>query len=271
MLLSKNPGVCVVPFGCLEMHGQHLPVNTDTLIANYVAKEAAKLESVCVFPELTFGDINSLQGKKGSIVLSPELNTAFLNEICDEIARNGFKKIIILNAYGGNMNLLGNFSRSQMHRKKDCIVFYRNSYSYQITDLARDIKAGNAPAVLTQEDCRNVVAFVEAGKRFGHGCIEETAQILKIAPELVRMDRMCAANGESAHGADYLTEVGLNTVMNFLWNSLDSYSGSYSPEANLRIGEALLSRDILDQAEACRRLKTDDEVLVRNAQWNNSW
>ena len=50
-------GVCVVPIGCVEKHGQHLPVGTDIQTCNYVAIEAAKIEPVVVFPPMYFGDV----------------------------------------------------------------------------------------------------------------------------------------------------------------------------------------------------------------------
>ena len=43
-------GVCVLPLGCLEKHGPHLPVGCDSLKAKGLAEEAAALEEVMVFP-----------------------------------------------------------------------------------------------------------------------------------------------------------------------------------------------------------------------------
>ena len=34
--------VCVIPVGCVEMHGQHLPVGTDTMTCQYIAEKAAE-------------------------------------------------------------------------------------------------------------------------------------------------------------------------------------------------------------------------------------
>jgi len=41
-----------------------------------------------------------------------------LEEICDEIARNGFKKILIINGHGGNIPLLGVFLREHLAKKR---------------------------------------------------------------------------------------------------------------------------------------------------------
>ncbi len=101
--IEKSNKVCVVPIGCLEKHGQHLPVGTDTQTAYYIAKEATKLEDVVVFPPVYFGDVLGLYMWKGTIAFSSELLQQMLTELCAEIARNGFKKILILNGHGGIM------------------------------------------------------------------------------------------------------------------------------------------------------------------------
>ena len=70
--IEESKGVCVMPIGCHEMHGQHLPINTDVLIADYVAKKAAEIEPVCVFPAFDFGDIQGIHGHKGTVMLTVE-------------------------------------------------------------------------------------------------------------------------------------------------------------------------------------------------------
>ena len=70
--IERSNKLCVVPIGCLEKHGQHLPVGTDTQTAYYIAKEAAKIEDVVVFPPLYFGDVLGLYMWKGTITFSSE-------------------------------------------------------------------------------------------------------------------------------------------------------------------------------------------------------
>ena len=47
--IEKSGKLCVIPIGCLEKHGQHLPVGTDNFIAKKVVYEAAKQEDVVIF------------------------------------------------------------------------------------------------------------------------------------------------------------------------------------------------------------------------------
>ena len=49
--------VCVIPMGCIEKHGLHLPLGTDIVKGSYIAHRASQLETVCIFPDFTFGDV----------------------------------------------------------------------------------------------------------------------------------------------------------------------------------------------------------------------
>ena len=38
--IEKAGGLCVIPVGCLEMHGEHLPVGTDSLKGEAIVRLA---------------------------------------------------------------------------------------------------------------------------------------------------------------------------------------------------------------------------------------
>ena len=270
--IAASGKVCVVPIGCLEMHGQHLPVGTDTQTVYYIAREAAKLEEVCVFPPLYFGDVSGLTMWRGAIIFSLELLQQMLTELCDEMARNGFKKIILVNGHGGNVHFLQNFLRSTKHRKLDYVVLTRNEYCYSVTHLARELSGGAKYPELTDEDKKYVMDFVSAKKTYGHGGINETSIILRINPDAVRMDRMHEVSGLSRERTAYLRGTGFEySPTLWLEDFPDSYEGHYSEGANARIGEVILRRRIEKQAEACKLLKQDDRLLEWNEDWNKSW
>ena len=264
--------VCVMPAGCMEMHGQHIPVGTDCYQAEYTAREAAKIEPVCVFPTFKFGDVQGLQHYGGAVILSVELEQMLLTELCENIARNGFKKIMILNGHGGNTFLLGNFVRSTQHDKKDYVVMKRNDYRYGIRSLAAELEAGKEFPELTPTDVDHVITFVRNNYLTGHACIEETSIMLAIAPETVHMDRVNVISGMPTGTTKYLAEAGLTDTTRFWINEYpNSYSGEKVEWASEGIGRALLRRRVDDQVEACRRLKQDDRILDWNAEWNEKW
>ena len=46
-------GVCVIPIGCVEAHGKHLPLGCDTIASAEYARRAAEIAPVCVFRRCT--------------------------------------------------------------------------------------------------------------------------------------------------------------------------------------------------------------------------
>jgi creatinine amidohydrolase len=63
-MLKRTKGVCAVAIGCVEKHGQHLPLGTDTLKGGKILEMAAEREEVCVFPHLFFGDLQGARAHK---------------------------------------------------------------------------------------------------------------------------------------------------------------------------------------------------------------
>ena len=49
-LREESKNVCVIPMGCVEKHGLHLPLGTDILHASHIAYLASQVEPVCIFP-----------------------------------------------------------------------------------------------------------------------------------------------------------------------------------------------------------------------------
>ena len=129
--IERSGGLCVMTLGCLEKHGQHLPVGTDSIKGDRIVELAAEKADVMMFPTtMWLGDVSSAHifenpsktKKHGFIGMNPQTMLVVLEELCDEIARNGFTKILICTSHGGNASLVGLFTRSQLYKKKDYIV-----------------------------------------------------------------------------------------------------------------------------------------------------
>ena len=110
--VERSGRVCALPIGCVEAHGQHLPLGCDVMHVLHHAKLAAEREEVVVFPPLYFGEKSGAGEFKGTIIFPETFIHEILQHCCDEIYRNGFKKIIIINGHGGNGSMLNNFARS---------------------------------------------------------------------------------------------------------------------------------------------------------------
>src|SRR5262250_3535246 len=121
--IAQSKGVCLLPFGILEKHGPHLPLGTDLINVRYAALHAADAEYAIVFPEYYFGQIFEAKHEPGTIAYSMELQLKLLQETTDEMARNGCKKVVIVNGHGGNEHLLPYFAQAQMASPKDYVVY----------------------------------------------------------------------------------------------------------------------------------------------------
>src|SRR5277367_6119949 len=171
--ITQAQGTCLLPFGILEKHGPHLPLGTDLLDVRYAALHAAEQNYAVVFPEYYFGQIFEAKHEPGTIAYSADLQLKLLQETADEMARNGCKKIIIVNGHGGNEDLLPYFAQSQLDKQHDYVVYIMGLF---------DAPAGG-PSKKTTND-------MHAGEK-------ETSEMLISRPDLVHLDR---ANQES--GAD---------------------------------------------------------------------
>jgi creatinine amidohydrolase len=111
----------------------------------------------------------------GCIGIEPELTIRLLESTCREIARNGLRKIVIVNAHGGNDNLIHYFAQIQLASPRDYVVFIAEQ-SYSSEDEA---------AIRAQWE-----TTVD-----GHAGEKETSAILAIRPDLVKREAM-PADGE---------------------------------------------------------------------------
>src|ERR1700722_13252208 len=121
--ITQSQGTCLLPFGILEKHGPQLPLGTDLLNVRYAALHAADQNYAVVFPEYYFGQIFEAKHEPGTIAYSADLQLKLLQETTDEMARNGCKKIIIVNGHGGNEYLLPYFAQTQLDKPHDYVVY----------------------------------------------------------------------------------------------------------------------------------------------------
>jgi len=229
--IHRSQGVCLIPFGIIEKHGPHLPLGTDLLDVRYAALHAAEQEYAPVFPEYYFGQIAEAKHEPGTMSYSRGLQLALLQETTDEMARNGCKKVLIVNGHGGNNSLLPYFAQTQLDKPHDYVVYVFN-------ELEPD-KGG--PPRKTSMDM--------------HGGERETSNMLISHPDLVHMDR---ANSES--GADQARQKIPENIYTGIWwytRFPFHYSGDGSA-ANKELGQFQMNWWIEQIAKAIKEVKADD-------------
>jgi len=270
--VEKSKGVCVIPIGAMEKHGLHLPVGMDTIAVEKVAHLAAEVEPVVVFPAFGFGQLNNLQHMDGSICLSTKLILDYLSELCREIARSGFKKILFLNGHGGNPPLLHTFSSMCREEKRDYVVAAVESYHTNVASLRDAIRTRPEKfPYLSAEDIYTVESYFDTPKEEGHADMEETLMLLGVRPEVVDISLMNQECGLSTHRMDHLSELGIYASQIWFANHPNHHEATYHPGANERLGKALLHIRVEAVAHIFKVFKEDEELLRHNNAWNLSW
>ena len=94
----------ILPLGAIEQHGPHLNVETDIKIAEFFCKRLDETlhDAVLIAPSLAVCTSEHHMDFAGTLTASHETMIAYVKEILDAIARNGFTNIILFNAHGGN-------------------------------------------------------------------------------------------------------------------------------------------------------------------------
>ncbi len=271
--IEKSGGLCIVPLGCTEVHGEHLPVGADYYQGKTVAERAAEQEYAVVFPTgFWLGDIGGAHADKdpiakgvaGQISLSPELRMLALTELCGEIARNGFRKILILNNHGGNVPLLNYFIRSYAYERRDHAVMWTGAHEGTSEPANVWREYNEHPELfpyLTDEDKKVLAHFAETGCGGGHADIRETAKLLDIVPEYVRLDRCTATSGLSTHRADYLENEGIRGDFNWPSNFPNMYCGFHPIGATPNIGRAMNDVAVRRLVRIFKMLKEDEDCV----------
>jgi creatinine amidohydrolase len=228
--IQKAQNTCVLPFGILEKHGPHLPIGTDLLNVRWAALKGAEQEYAVVFPEYYFGQIFEARHEPGTIAYSSRLQFELLQETTSEMARNGCKKIVIVNGHGGNNSLLPYFAQSQLDSPKDYVV-----YVYQ-----RGNYPPGRPPLKTKPD--------------SHAGESETSHTLITHPDLVKMDRAGSESGADRNRLDL--PQGIYTGIWWYAKFPDHYSGD-GTAATRELGEFDMKAWVDGIANAIRAVKSD--------------
>jgi len=228
--LQTAKGTCVLPFGIIEKHGPHLPLGNDLINVRYAVLHGVAKEFAVVFPEYYFGQIFEARHEPGTMAYSAKLQLELLQETTDEMARNGCKKILIVNGHGGNNHLLPFFAQAQMATPHDYVVYVFNRSQYP---------AGR-PQLKDKVDA--------------HAGESETSHTMIARPDLVHMDRAPQESGADRNRLDL--PAGVYTGIWWYAKFPDHYAGD-ATAANTTLGEFDMNAWATSIADAIRAIKAD--------------
>ena len=274
--IKKSGGLCIIPIGCLEKHGQHLPVGMDSLVARDIALRATDIEDAMVFDLGPWvGEVSTFhcydnpeeQNMRGCIGIKQDLLLKIFEAVCDEIARNGFDKILFLNNHGGNVVILKHFMRCQSYTKKPYATMWAWGNDTSLCRADNILKTYKERpeflSMLTSEDIKVLEDWRERDSEYGggHGDFRETALMMAHNESLVNPNRYDVEDGLSNHCADYLSREGVDIVNGWIACHPNSYDGLPSFGCSKTIGEAMMKINVERVVRIIKMLKEDQNAV----------
>jgi len=237
--LERSSRTCILPIGILEKHGPHAPIGSDLIQVREWAARATKKEYAVVFPDYFYGQINEARHQPGAFALPEKVVWELLESTCDEIARNGFDKIVIVNVHGGNPEFLRYFIQTRLEKRHDYAVYFFQP--------DRDSSYNAGYAKLHKSD---PATDSHAGER-------ETSVLLYMRPELVKLD---SANIESGADRNRLSIPGMYTAIWWYASYPNHYAGD-GAKATRQLGQFVTDYIVGSLEKALKAVKADTTTL----------
>lgn len=95
----KEKTTIILPVGSVEQHGKHLPLGTDSLLAQEISEDVAKATKTLIASPLWYGWAPHHMAYKGTVTLRPETLTNLVEDVLNSLIYHGFKKILIVNGH----------------------------------------------------------------------------------------------------------------------------------------------------------------------------
>lgn len=162
----RENDVVLFPTGSTEQHGRHIAEDNDAFTAYEIARRVAERTGVLVAPPMPFG--NSIHHMKfpGSITLSFRTLVNAYKEVCGSLLHHGFRKIVVMNAHGGNTGAISQALREMKEETGEII------YSLMVFPGERGF-GSDSVKILKQEGG-------------GHACEMETSIALYLGQKVLR-------------------------------------------------------------------------------------
>jgi creatinine amidohydrolase len=189
--LDPETTIAILPVAATEQHGPHLPVMTDTAIAEgMLSLLKARLPSelsVLVLPIQSIGKSNEHLLSRGTLSLTAETLLRVLVETGEGVHRAGLRKLVLANSHGGNASVISTATRELRVRYAMLAVathwrwFGLPDRLYDAVETRHGIHAGDIETSLMLEFRRDLVRMNEA-KNFVSSAVAIEQQFKRLTP-----------------------------------------------------------------------------------------
>ena len=172
--IAENKRSTIIwPFGAIEQHGPHLPLATDGIFVDDITNEVLKLIPNEIplkkIPTQYIGFSPEHIGFDGTLSLSSQLLISIISEVGKQLSDVGFKRLILLNAHGGQISLLNTAARELKKIAPNLSIFPCFLWSGVV-------------------GLNNLVSKTELENGL-HASLSETSLMMEIRPDLVGDER----------------------------------------------------------------------------------
>jgi creatinine amidohydrolase len=218
---ARRDAIVILPIASLEQHGPHLPVEVDSLLGETVAaRTATKMlstgQAVLVLPVLWTGLSEHHMCFGGTVTLDNATFTALVEGVVRSVLRHQFRRVVLLNAHGGNENALRSIVDDLMPKLGVPIVHLTYWYAAAVA----------------------IARILQTQGGLQHACEAETSMMMAVRPDLVATARIPLAKSNATPDLSEVAGAGV-----YMWRSIGSRSASGvigNPEAaSPEKGEAL--------------------------------
>jgi creatinine amidohydrolase len=179
--IAQQPAV-LLPFGAVEDHGPHLPLNTDNVIVEAICLEAARRAGgdMLVMPTVAYGLDEHHMDFPGPVSVDMQTLIDYVSDVAISVARHGFTHVLIVNGHGSNAPIADLAARR--------------------TVLATGVVCGAMSPSAAIDPTLAEPTFSHM-RRSAHGGVAhageyETAMMLYLRPDLVQMDKAVREEGQ---------------------------------------------------------------------------
>ncbi len=179
--IAQQP-IVLVPFGTIEDHGLHLPLNTDNIIVEAICVETARRApgEVLVMPLVAYGLDEHHMDFPGTVSIDMQTALSFLADVAISVARHGFSHVLIVNGHGSNTSIADLAARR--------VVLETGIICGAVSPNAA-IDPTLAEPTLSEMRRSQPGGVAHAGEY-------ETAMMLHLRPDLVQMDKAVRELGQ---------------------------------------------------------------------------
>lgn len=239
--LDRDQTLVIAPIASCEQHSRHLPTFTDSILCGGVANAVHEnvRDRTLLLPLLWFGASDHHLPFGATLTATVDTHITMLTELLTPLLDDGFKRFLILNGHGGNIDTL-HVALRRLHAKYPNRLLTGASY----WELAEPEIAAVATG---------------ARKAVGHACEIETAMIMHLRPELVRQSEI--RNDHQLLPPDLR---GLFVAQDMSQRTEQGCVG-YPENATADLGRRFLEVIVVRVTQVCRSL--GDMPIAQQKQW----